>query len=192
MAGFNIQNFKAILEGNKGLLHNNSFLVEFPRPAKLESETNKEMMFYCKSAPLPGIGILTSDVIQYGTGPIERKPYATVVNDAMMYFYVDGAKKVRTFFKDWVGLIINPNSKNGMTGPNRRNAQPYELAYKKDYQTDITITAFNKEGKAITKVVLIEAYPNYIGDVMLDWSDKNTLMMLPVSITYRDWYEETI
>jgi hypothetical protein len=122
MRGFNIQEFKSVLDGNRGLLRNNRFLVEFPPPRKLQDTLNQGLSqpfgnvlsFYCKGAPLPGIGILTSDVYRYGYGPIERKPYGTVVNDAMMHFYVDGNNQVRRWFRQWVRLIVNADMKDGI------------------------------------------------------------------------------
>jgi hypothetical protein len=66
----------------------------------------------------------------------------------------------------------------------------YEFSYKTDYAVDVRITSFDPEGNPVISVVLCEAYPNYIGDVQQDWEDKNSNMILPLSMTFRDWYEE--
>lgn len=193
MPGFNIQEFKSVLDGNRGLMRNNKFLVEFPPPRKLQGITGMSnvLSFYCKGAPLPGIGILTSDVYRYGYGPIERKPYGTVFNDAMMHFYVDANNQVRKWFRQWTRLIVNADMPNGIQSRNSSTGQDaYEFSYKTDYAIDIRITSFDPDGNPIISVVMCEAYPNYIGDVIQDWEDKNSSMIMPVSITFRDWYEE--
>jgi hypothetical protein len=204
MSGFNIQDFKSIFDRNGGLKRISHFQVEFPVPRSMVSVVNPSMgssssglmSFYCKSASLPGIGILSSDVHRYGYGPIERKPYGTVVNDAMLAMYVDGNNRVREWFNHWTRSIINTHTKKGMGGTSSEysvtNANAYEINYKTEYAVDLQITAYTPEGKPTTKVVLNEAWPNYIGDIMLDWEGKNTHMIMPISMTYRDWYEDTI
>lgn len=199
MPGFNVQEFKSVIEGNRGLLRNNKFLVEFPPPRKLQGVLNlgvgapfgNVLSFYCKGAALPGLGLLTSDVYRYGYGPIERRPYGTVYNDEMMHFYVDANNQVRRWFRQWTRLIVNCDMQNGITSKNNVTGQDaYEFSYKSDYAVDIRITSFDPEGNQVISVVLCEAYPNYIGDTMQDWDDKNSNMLMPVSFTYRDWYEE--
>lgn len=200
MRGFNVQEFKSVIDGNRGLLRNNRFLVDIPVPPKLAgvlnvggfSPSTSVLSFYCKAAPLPGIGILTSDVYRYGYGPIERRPYGTVVNDAMMHFYVDGNNFVRKWFRNWIRLIVNPDSERGINGTFAPTGQSsYEFGYKRDYAVDIKITAFSPEGGEVIGVTLVEAFPNYIGDTMQDWDDRNSNMMLPVSMTFKDWYEDS-
>lgn len=194
MRGFNVQDFKSTIESKGGLLRNNRFLVSIPAPRKLVSPLGKDeraMELFCKSTPLPGIGILTQDVYRYGYGPIERMPYGTVFNDAMLEFYVDSSGMVRKWFRQWVTLITNPSMPEGIKSKSRTTGnQAYEFAYKEDYQVDIRITAFNSEGQPAINVILCAAYPNYIGETHQNWDDKNSNMITSVSFTYRDWYEE--
>lgn len=201
MAGFNVQEFKSVIDGNKGLMRNNKFLVQMPAPRLLRgvlspgvgNSGGEVMSFYCKASPLPGLGILTQDIYRYGYGPIERKPYGTVVNDAMMMFYVDGNNMVRKWFRHWIRLIINPDTEQGINSTySVNNAKAYEMAYKDEYAVDIRVTAFDPEGNEVISVVMVESFPNFIGDVMQDWDDKHSNMIMPVSITYRDWYEDTV
>lgn len=194
---FNVQEFKSAVDGN-GLMRNNKFMVNFPLPAKLSSimtgvNSNQLLSMYCKAAPLPGIGILTQDVYRYGYGPIERKPYGTVVNDIMLHFYVDGNNVIRQWLRSWVRSIINPDTSKGINSTYATTGQSaYEIGYKSDYAVDVNIVAFDSQGLPKISIVLIEAYPNYIGDVHQDWEDKNTTMMLPISLTFRDWYEDSL
>jgi hypothetical protein len=151
------------------------------------------LAFFCKAAPLPGVGILMEGSSRYGVGPIIRTPYGNVVNDAMLQFYVDNKNVIRKWFRKWTKIILNPDFSERMTNTSSINgALPYQHGYRDDYTVDIRITMFDPEGNVVTKVVLVDAFPNYIGDVMMDWNDKNSLMILPVSISYVDWYEEGI
>lgn len=194
MSGFNVQEFRSVIESKKGLMRNNRFLVSIPSPRKLRGKlgtSERDMELFCKAAPLPGIGILTQDIYRYGYGPIERMPYGTVFNDVMLEFYIDADSMVRGWFRNWINLIVNPSMGQGIDTENKVTGfKSYEFSYKEDYQVDIRITAFSPEGKAAINVVICDAYPNYIGETHQSWEDKNTNMVTPISFTYRDWYEE--
>lgn len=194
---FNVQTFSSALNA-KGLMRNNKFLVQFPVPPKiaplmLDSLGGMELSFYCKAAPLPGLGILTDDVYRYGYGPLERRAYGMVVNDIMLQFYLDTDNMIRRWFRSWIRLILNPDSARGMNSKWAVTGQnAYEFSYKQDYAADIRIVSFDPEGNQVISVVLIEAYPNFVGDVMQDWEGKNQNMIMPVAFTFRDWYEESL
>jgi hypothetical protein len=197
MSSFNVNNFKAAID-NLGLLRTNKFRVDIPIPPKIlaalpEANGGRELSLFCKSAPLPGLGILTQDIYRYGYGPIERRPYGTVVNDIMLQFYVDSENIVDNWMRDWVRLILNPDSRQGINSKWTVTGQnAYEFSYKEDYAVDMRITAFDSEGFPKKSVVLVEAYPNFVSDILLDWDHKNQNMILPVAITFRDWYQEKI
>jgi hypothetical protein len=195
MSGFNVQEFKSVIE-NKGLMRSNKFLVTIPAPRLLRGQLGKyerDMQFYCKSTPLPGIGIMTDDIRRYGYGSSNRTPYGFVYNDTMMAFYVDSERMVRRWFRMWVSSIVNPSMPIGIRGPNRvTGSEPYEFSYKEDFASDIRITAFDSEGNPKIAVVMTDAFPNYIGETYMEWDEKNTNMILPVSMTFRDWHEENI
>jgi hypothetical protein len=197
LMAFNVSEFRSAID-DKGLMRTNKFLVQFPIPAKIRSQLpdtfqGQKLSFFCKSMPLPGIGILTNDIYRYGYGPLERRPYGTVVNDIMSQFYVDSENMVRRWFRNWTRLIINPDTSKGINSTWSVTGQSaYEISYKEDYAVDIRITAFDPEGIPRVSVVLIEAYPNFVGDIVQDWEHKNQNMIMPVAFTFRDWYEETI
>jgi hypothetical protein len=191
MTSFNINTFRSIVGVNNEFLHTNKFMVQFPAPSGVILEDERILTFYCKSAVLPGIGILTSDVKPYGIGPVERHPHSAVVNDALFQFYMDGDGKMRQWIVGWMNTIMYPSSENGINTVGPRGVAPYEMAYREQYVTDITITIFDAEGNEKIKTTLVEAYPNYVGDISTDWQEKNSLITMPVSFTYRDWYDST-
>ena len=194
---FNIQQFRSAID-DKGLMRTNRFLVQFPLPPKIasvvpESFNGMNLSLFCKSAPLPGIGILTQDIYRYGYGPIDRRPYGSVVNDIMFQFYIDAENMIRKWFRAWTRLIMNPDSQKGINSTWSQTGQSaYEFSYKEDYAVDIRITAFDPEGYPRISIVLIEAYPNFMGDIVQDWEHKNQNMIMPMTFTFRDWYEESL
>ena len=199
--GFNIQNFKSAIDSNKGLLRSSHFLVDIPVPVKLRGILNQnslstngnDLAFYCKAAPLPGIGVLTDDIQRYGYASSDRRPTGVVYNDAMLQFHVDANNKVRKWFRSWFKLIVNPDSRNGInTISNINGASAYEMSYKQDYAVDVRVTSFDPEGNPVISIVMVDAFPNYVGETMQDWDAKNQNMLMQVSFTYRDWYEESI
>jgi hypothetical protein len=195
MAGFNVQEFRSTID-RKGLMRSNRFLVTIPAPRILQGQLGKDerdLQFYCKAVPLPGIGILTDDVHRYGYGPINRTPYGVVYNDAMFQFYVDTERMVRRWFRMWIVSIVYAGIPFGLNTPNDvTGSVPYEFGYKEDYAVDIRVTSFDSEGNEKISVVIAEAFPNYIGETYQDWDNKNSNMILPVSITFRDWNEEQV
>jgi len=209
MPNFNINEFKSIIEKNGELLHPNKFMVRFPTPNGLANSTtssvtsdgrlsvgitgdDKTMSYYCKSAVVPGIGIDSNTISKYGYGPLERFAKGTLVNDVIFNFYVDANNQVKTFFIKWMRLITGAHSQYGMTTDLGNGRMPYEISYKEDYCVDLSISTYDQQGTEINRTTLIDAWPNYIGDVSVDWQDKNNFMLLPIAFTYRDWYEDTI
>jgi hypothetical protein len=78
------------------------------------------------------------------------------------------------------------NKKSNGTG----SARAYELAYKKDYITDISIHVFKENTSEVLHLVLRQAFPTDLGDIQLNWNDTNDYMKIPVSFSYTDWYME--
>jgi hypothetical protein len=79
---------------------------------------------------------------------------------------------------------IDPQTKNGvLPGQN-----PWELAYKYEYVSDVEVIVFNEQGNDVLTVVLREAYPTFVGDVQLNWGDTNNIARIPVTMTVYDWY----
>jgi hypothetical protein len=104
---------------------------------------------------------------------------------------VDASGIVRNWFRTWTRIVVNTDS-SGSNRKGLRGADPYEFGYKEDYQVDIRVTMFDDEGNPCIVTVLHEAWPNFIGDNMIDWHSNNTLMNLTVIFTYKDWSEELV
>ena len=46
---------------------------------------------------------------------------------------------------------------------------------------------FDNEGFLVKQVTLIDAYPNSLNDISLDWSNNNSVMKITAGFTFRTW-----
>lgn len=198
MSGFNIQNFSKQIRKN-GLLRNNKFLLRFDPPQILKNDRAyrndviKNVEFWCESLALPGVAVATSEIRRYGYGVLEKKPFSTAFNDIGFVFYCDSNSYLMTYFQRWMSLISNYDTSEGVTGTNRgvvNNQVPYELSYKDDYTTKLEITVFKDNGEKSIKITCQQAFPTAIGDIPLSWNDSVSLLKVPVTMTFMDWYQE--
>lgn len=179
-------------------------MVQFPLPIGMrgnekESElisTNRDLEFWCEGTNIPGIGLATHPVLRYGYGAVEKKPASPSFNDVNFSIIGDGKADNWTFFKSWISMINNFDLRNGIN-PDTVNTKiagksqsPYELAYKYEYASDVNILVFDDTGKSTFDIILRDAYPIFLGDIQLNWSDNNTIMKIPVSFTFQDWYSQ--
>lgn len=200
MSGFNIANFTSHLNAN-GILRNNKFFVRMPYPIGFNGNsdlknTARYVELWCDSSNLPGVSLQTTQIRRYGYGVTEKRPVSASFNNVSMTFMGDSKGAMHSFFYNWINMIHNfdvrdgdmKNFKSRGTGSSRS----YELAYKDNYITDISIHVFKENTDEIIKVVLRDAYPTDMGDIQLNWNDTNDYMKIPVAFTYTDWYTENV
>ena len=196
-AGFNIQRFKSEID-KRGIQKNNKFLLSFYPSQFMRSQAGLEsvqdittaMQYWCEGATLPGVQLAMRQVLRYGYGPIEKKPFAPVFNDITFTFIGDGGGINIGFFQTWINTVnmFYVGANNPIAGTT--GIAPFELFYKEDYMVDMRVTAFNDVGDETTKIVLREAYPFTIQDLPLNWADNNTVMKVPITFVFHDWYYE--
>lgn len=205
-AGFNIDNFRAYV-GKVGIQKNSKFLVQIPTPIGLFNnpnyasfaETNRQIEFWCDSVNLPNIGLYTHQVLRYGYGVNEKRPFAPIFTDVAMSFIADGNGSIWNFLSEWLKMIVNYDARNGINPVGSRTAsvsnltiEPYELSYKYEYTSDATITIFNDAGYSTIKVTLRDGYPTFLGDLPLNWQDTQNISRIPLTFTFMDWYSEKV
>ena len=175
-------------------------------------DSNRRLMFLCSSANLPGVQILTSDYRRQGYGTFDRRPFGVQVTDIPLTFMLDNRGFVLKFFNQWANAIVNFDLRNGELGENRLGQALYEIGYRDDYETKITITTLtgtqdpNQEsglgndqgdrtlsdsldgmGVKIVQYELQEAFPIQIGDTSVAWNAENQFATLPVQFTFRSY-----
>ena len=213
VAGFNPQRFRALTEGDRGFAKPSKFLAKIPIPASLYgadefNETGRDLSFWCDAASLPGAALQTRDVPRYGYGMIEKRPVRNIVQDLNFTFYADGGTNPNipnegtnwNFFTTWVRSISNFNMAQGFmmppggsvpagTGGTGNNPlEPYEIAYKASYVSDIEVHVFRPDGSESHAVVLRDAFPTYVQEINVRWGDDGAIMQIPVLFAFTDWY----
>lgn len=204
---FNIANFRTIIE-DKGLLRPNKFKVNLFIPtgfygiAEFQEfqVANRMIEFYCDIAAFPGVMLATHDARRYSYGPNEKRPFSAAFSEFQMSFYSDGDAKIWNLFQSWINMIYNFDNRqtiNVQTGEvntsslsnnSVKSFEPYELSYRDEYVTEVKITIYDQEGIERKIVVLRDAFPLALSDLPLNWSDNNSLLKIPVTFAYTDWY----
>lgn len=196
---FNISNFRSEID-SRGVLRTNRFLVTFNTPIYLKDRyVTRQFSLRCEAAQLPGMQFATIDgPPRLGYGPIESTPYGVVFEDMSLTFIVDSNSVVHKFFYDWVNCIVNYNNKGsptaaGMNGP-VSNMRTYEVGYRKDFSTDVSVTMYNgtkKDGAAHEEKVLTakiyNAFPKGLPSVDLAWEQQDGIVKLTIPFNYTDY-----
>lgn len=188
---FNVDEFKAITEQNRGFSKANKFLARIPLPQQLNqfSPIARELEFWCTTSSLPGVTMMTHSTLRYGYGAREKRPVAPTYQDINFIFYADSAQQNWKFFSAWMQLIHNSDLSNGIASGNQ-TSQPYELSYKYRYVSDINVQTYTLDGQQSISVILRDSYPIYLQEARLSWGDHSGIMLVPVLITFNDWYIE--
>ena len=74
----------------------------------------------------------------------------------------------------------------------RNGAFPYEVSYKKEYITDMTIRIFDEVGESAIEIQLIDAFPLAIGDSLLNWGEQNQFLAFQTSFAFKEWNQKNI
>jgi hypothetical protein len=194
-AGFNINSFLAVMAEN-GIQRNNKYLVRFPTPNSLLGASNissgayintsRELEYFCDSALIPGVAMLTHPTLRYGYGTTNKMPFAVQFNDASFTFIGDGSAAIWTLMTQWMNSTIGFSLIDGFP------SKEYELSYRGSYTSDINVIAFNDAGDVTFDIVMREAFPVYVGDMPLNWSDNNSIQRIPVTFSFNDWYNNAL
>ena len=193
---FNIKNFRQEILNN-GVVKSNRYLVTFAPPTSLKSEKTDYLTLRCTSAQIPGMTFATIDgPPRIGYGPIESNPYGVIFDDVVLTFLLDAKAGAHKFFYKWSSSIVNYDSKGQTALKELTNGKhAFEVGYKDDYSTDITITVYNGiEGSSsdanetpIMTYKLYRAFPKVLPQFDMSWDNSNDLIKLPVSFAYTDF-----
>jgi len=174
MAG-NINEFKASFR--KDLARPNKFEVNIPIPLTLIPyiESSRNLNYRCESANLPGRTFATLEQKTYG--PVEKYPYLNTYADIDLTFIVDDDMSQKVFFDAWMNFI-NP-------------MYNYNMRYKGDYATVITINQYDVTNQLSYSVNLYDAYPVSVNPMDLDWS-VDGYHKIQVTFAYTYWKNNSL
>jgi hypothetical protein len=203
---FNIATFIAQVN-QRGTHRTNKFFVRMTMPPGLQAlglltsfaTITNTLQFWVEAAHIPGIMLQQRQILRWGYGAQEKKPFAPTFNDVNFTILSDGKAENWTFFKGWINYIINFDRNSGLqrlnpeTGAQLPDTQAfYEISYKSEYATTVEIICFDAQGLETYKITLREAFPIFVGDIPLNWGDNNQLMRIPVTFTFSDWYATNV
>jgi len=192
---FNLEDFKAVIHSKNGFAKPNRFKVSLTPPLALDKNNVKnEIEFFCMATNMPGVQLQTSDVMRYGYGPVEKRPFAAHMNSVQMEIMSDGQGQMWKFFNNWIQFIIPHSIENGLhvrlnneLAAGSTPSYPYEISYKNTYVTDMVIIHYNENGNIISTTVLRDAFPSQVSDQVLNWDENGRISLFSVQIEYLDW-----
>jgi hypothetical protein len=89
-----------------------------------------------------------------------------------------------TLFAKWQKAVVNHDFIPGeMSSANR----PFNVSYSDSYKGEVEITTFSNDGTANRTVTLHDAWPKIVGAVQVSWRERDTVSILPVTLTYKSW-----
>lgn len=154
------------------------FDVEIPVPLKLVAYlgTGRNLRLRCENAELPSKTFATTERKIYG--PTEKHPYLTTFNDSTFTFMISDDMSEKKLFDAWMNLI-NPKT-------------TYDLNYKNDYATGITVNQYNVKNEKTYSITMIDAFPISVNQLDLDWSNENSHHKLAVTFAFYTWENNSI
>ena len=198
---FNIQNFKENLN-SYGYIKTNKFEVFVQAPKFMSNKTlrvnnretnindlNNLLRYRIEQVRIPGINLMSTDVVRYGIGTSVRTPYSAQFFDTTFSILVDRNTDLWDFWYNWLNGIFNfngqePNGNNIFEGG---RIPTYTTEYKENYATAMMIVLYNDTKEVVKTINLYDAFPTSIGQIPLAWNDTQDLMRLAISITYSNY-----
>lgn len=153
-----------------------------------------DLQFWAEGTSIPGVLAMSQDVNRYSYGTTEKKPFRAVFNELNLVVLADARMDNWRFFHRWFALVINHDMSDGDVLSDKQHSQlalpqsAYELSYKEDYQSLITMHMFDDAGNESMNITLRNAWPCFMGDIHMSWGENNQFMRIPLSICFNDWY----
>lgn len=201
--GFNVSAFKSNLK-RRGLMGTNLFMAYFPIPSGMNNRGNtstmftdvaREMNLWCDGGSIPEVFLNTINVRRFGYGPTNKQPTHPVFKDLPLTFLVDANANTWRFFHEWMSLVTNFNTENGVIQQNGNISgiryPAYETGYFEDFATNVAISAFSDDGSERMRIILNQAWPIGLSEITLGWGDKSNIARFTVLFNMIDWYDNT-
>ena len=171
-----ISDFKAFMIG--GGARANQFLVQltFPTFVSTGVVAGQEAQFLCKAAQLPA-STVENVQIQYRGRPVnfagERsfEPWNITV-------YNDTSFNIRNALEQWSNGVQSLTTTEGKVNP-------------RDYQVDLQVSQLDRNGAILKTYKFVDAYPNLIGAIQLDYDAVNQIETFDVTFQYNYWTSTT-
>lgn len=183
---FNITDFKSTFERFGGPARASLFEVRISKlPRGINSLVGpRDFRFFCQTVTIPGLNIEQATSVNVGQ-KAQIFPVGVTNETVNTVFMMDSDHQILSFFHSWMQNVVNYGTEAGMYS-SVDGKLPYEIGYKDEYSTDITIHHYTTDSfeNSYYETKLEKAYPISIGDVNLSWSDNDSFLTLPVAFSY--------
>lgn len=197
---FSIEDFKSAIGKRGGMMRDNRYVMTFVPPRCMLTGTTKmsgalditrDMEFWVDSVNVPGYQLALNVAKRWTYGPDEKRPYMPVFTPIQCTFNSDANGDYLRFFNSWMQYILPHDWYNGgINQISNFGGRQYELEYKQEYATDITIAVLNTAGEYVTTYFIKEAFPSIVSDINMSYS-QNGNAKFQVNFEYLDWTTET-
>jgi hypothetical protein len=136
----------------------------------------RTLQMRCENAQLPGKSFSTVEQ-KFGSAPVEKFPYATNFTDIDLTFIVDDDMQQKLLFDGWMNYVSPVYN--------------YNIRYKSDYTTALTINQYDVENNLTYSVNLYDAYPISMNQMDLNWGNDG-MHKLVITFAYTNWQNNSL
>lgn len=189
---FRITDITSTLNKYSGTLKPSSFYARMTPPRQILSVGyDKDSMYLCDAAQLPGLNYATQGVKMMTYDNVEQRPTTVNFPQLNLTFIVDGKAKVFEFFQKWSALINNWSIDTQGTS-SVSNLRYGEWSYPEEYEGVVEVYHHDVAQKQVIKFEMNRAFPVQIGDVNVAWENNDSVMRIPVVFAYKSWKTENV
>jgi len=193
-----IDDFKSVIGRRSGLAPSNRFAIFMNPPSQTllnldlqNAATNllsgnfglsqfvndpRDVALLCESCSLPGRQIQTLDKQHLNYRQSVKTPQGYFNEDVSFVFHLTNDYHMKKLFDRWLDLIVNPET--------------YQVGYKKEYVTDVTIQQLNQQNIPVYGIKLKNAFPVTVNTIELNNGSSGSTQKLNVTLTYEDYETE--
>lgn len=189
-----ISQFKASIN-RRGILLKNKFLMVIQPPKGLTAKFKdfRDITLRASDVSFPTAALQTYDGhFRYGYGVPEKIPFGATFEDTTAHFLVSRDAVEVGLFNQWMNLIMNTDTSKGVWTEGSEKQGAFELSYKSEYATTITIFVYNEEQDKVIEITLYDAYPHRTNIDNLSWQNSSTPMVLSVNIIFKNYVMKTV
>lgn len=197
---FSIEDFKAAIGRRGGMMRDNRYIMTFTPPPCMRDVRSgladawpivQDVEYWVDSVNIPGYQLALNVTKRWTYGPDEKRPYMPVFLPITVTFNSDADGTYLRFFNDWLQYILPHDWYNGgINQISNYTGRQYEVEYKSEYATDITIAVVNTAGQIVEVYYIKEAFPSLVTDIPMSYS-QNGNAKFQVNFEYLDWTVRT-
>lgn len=189
---FNINEFKSVMNKYGGPAKSNLFVVSFgswkPGYRKTDFIDERDLRFFCSEVTIPALNINSASYTPNTIGIPQAMPLNLSSVGINSTFMLDSEHRVISFFHSWMQEIINYDPvSNGYLSQINGDHLPFEIGYKEDYVTTMTIEHFktNTDGKLENpySYYFENVFPTEVGSKTFSWAPSDSIQTLSINFS---------